>query len=82
MNPIESAGLDGPDPKGPDVTSIKCVTFAAPSSQIKPALYRRPALAKDAGVPADGTGSHRIAIGTDAEPFTDPDGFVSEATRV
>jgi predicted lactoylglutathione lyase len=55
------------------------VEFAAPSSQIKLALYRRRALAKDAGVPADGTGSHRIAIGSDAGPFTDPDGFVWEA---
>jgi catechol 2,3-dioxygenase-like lactoylglutathione lyase family enzyme len=53
----------------------KYVEFAAPSSNVKLALYGRRALAKDAGVPPDGTGSHRIAIASDAEPFTDPDGF-------
>ena len=45
---------------------------------IKLGLYKRRALAKDAGVPADGTGSHRIAIVSDLGPFTDPDGFVWE----
>lgn len=54
------------------------VEFAAPSSQIKLALYKRRALAKDAGVSPDGTGSHRIVICSDAEPFTDPDGFAWE----
>ena len=39
----------------------------------------RRALAQDAGVPPDSTGSHRVAIGTDADPFTDPDGFAWEA---
>ena len=39
----------------------------------------RGALAKDAGVPPEGTGSHRIAIGGDAGSFTDPDGFDREA---
>lgn len=42
------------------------------------ALYKRSALAKVAGVPADGSGSHRLAIVSDAGPFTDPDGFVWE----
>ena len=56
----------------------KYVQFDAPPSHIKLALYARAALAKDASVAPDGTGSHRIAIGTDAEPFTDPDGFVWE----
>jgi predicted lactoylglutathione lyase len=56
------------------------VEFAAPSTQIKLALYKRRALAKDAGVPPDGTGSHRIIIGSDAGAFTDPDGFAWEAT--
>ena len=42
------------------------------------ALYGRRAAAKDAGVSPDGTGSHRMAIGSDAEPFTDPDGFAWE----
>jgi hypothetical protein len=53
----------------------KYVEFAAPASHIKLALYKRRALAKDAGVPPEGTGSHRIAITSDAGPFTDPDGF-------
>ncbi len=42
------------------------------------ALYKRKALAKDAGVAPEGTGSHRIAIGSTAGAFTDPDGFVWE----
>ncbi|MGW7333411.1 glyoxalase [Streptomyces sp. NPDC054840] len=49
------------------------------SSPIKLALYKRRALAKDLGVPADGTGSHRIVLGSTAEAFTDPDGFSWEA---
>lgn len=53
----------------------KYVEFTAPSSAVKLALYGRRALAKDAGVAADGTGSHRLTIGSDAGPFTDPDGF-------
>jgi hypothetical protein len=53
----------------------KYVEFAAPSSPVKLALYGRRALAKDAGVSPDGTGSHRLMIGSDAGPFTDPDGF-------
>ena len=57
----------------------KYVEFAAQGSGIKLALYSRRAAAKDAGVPPEGTGSHRIAIGTDAGPFTDPDGFSWEA---
>ena len=42
-------------------------------------VYKRRALAKDAGVSPDGSGSHRLAIGSDAGPFTDPDGFAWEA---
>ena len=53
----------------------KYVEFDTPSSAVKLALYGRRALAKDAGVAADGTGSHRLMIGGDAGPFTDPDGF-------
>ena len=56
----------------------KYVEFAAPSSPVKLALYGRRALAKDAGAYPDGTGSHRLMIGSDAGPFTDPDGFVWE----
>jgi catechol 2,3-dioxygenase-like lactoylglutathione lyase family enzyme len=51
------------------------VEFATASGPVKFALYGRRALAKDAGVSPDGTGSHRLAIGSDAGPFTDPDGF-------
>jgi predicted lactoylglutathione lyase len=58
----------------------KYVEFDTPSSPVKLALYARRAAAKDAGVAPDGTGSHRIATGSDAGPFTDPDGFVWEAT--
>ncbi|MDR7085772.1 putative glyoxalase superfamily protein PhnB [Aeromicrobium panaciterrae] len=45
------------------------------TTNVKLALYGRKALAKDAGVPADGTGSHRIAINSDAGTFADLDGF-------
>jgi predicted lactoylglutathione lyase len=48
-------------------------------SRVKLALYGRRALAKDAGVPPEGDGSHRIVISGDAGTFTDPDGFVWEA---
>lgn len=49
------------------------------SSPVKLALYKRRALAKDLGVPADGTGSHCIVLGSTADTFTDPDGFAWEA---
>jgi hypothetical protein len=58
----------------------KYVEFATPASHVKLALYGRRALARDAGVPPEGTGSHRIAIASDAGLFTDPDGFAWEAT--
>jgi len=58
----------------------KYVQFATPSSPIKLALIKRRALAKTAGVDPEGTGSHRIVVGSDAGPFTDPDGFAWEAT--
>lgn len=54
------------------------VEFATPTSPVKLALYGRRALAKDAGVSPDGTGSHRILIRSDSGPFTDPDGFTWE----
>ena len=47
-------------------------------SQVKLALYGRRALAKDAGVGPDGTGSHRLAVVGDLGAFTDPDGFAWE----
>ena len=56
----------------------KYVEFATQASYVKLALYGRRALAKDAGVSPDGTGSHRIVLGSDAGPFTDPDGFAWE----
>ena len=57
----------------------KYVEFDTPSSPVRLALYSRRAAAKDAGVSPEGTGSHRIVIGSDAGPFTDPDGFAWEA---
>src|ERR1700738_870163 len=39
----------------------KYVEFATPSSPVKLGLYGRRALAKDAGVAPDGSGSHRLA---------------------
>jgi len=56
------------------------VEFDAGSSPVKLALYRRRALAKDLGLPPEGTGSHRITLGGDAGTFTDPDGFAWEVT--
>jgi predicted lactoylglutathione lyase len=54
------------------------VEFDAGASPVKLALYRRKALAKDAGVAPEGSGSHRIAVGGSGAPFTDPDGFAWE----
>lgn len=54
----------------------KYVEFATSPSPVKLSLYKRRGLAKVAGVDAEGSGSHRIKIGSDAGPFTDPDGFV------
>ncbi|HEY7632717.1 MAG TPA: hypothetical protein VH817_18575 [Thermoleophilaceae bacterium] len=51
------------------------------TKNIKLALYGRRALAKDAGVDPDGKGPHRIVVGSDAGPFTDPDGFAWEQPR-
>ncbi|MBN9113602.1 MAG: glyoxalase [Pseudonocardia sp.] len=53
----------------------KYVEFTTDGSPVGLGLYGRRALAKDAGVPADGTGSHRIVIGGDAGDLTDPEGF-------
>ncbi|MEV6773513.1 glyoxalase [Nocardia sp. NPDC051030] len=58
----------------------KYVEFATPGSAFKLALYPRKAAAKDAGVAIEGTGSHRFVIGSNVGPFTDPDGFVWEAS--
>jgi predicted lactoylglutathione lyase len=56
----------------------KYVEFAGPDGSVKLALYGRRALAKDAGVPPDGSGSHRIVINGETGPLTDPDGFAWE----
>jgi predicted lactoylglutathione lyase len=60
----------------------KYVEFAGSSSGVKLALYGRRALAKDAGVPPEGSGSHRITLVSDAGAFTDPDGFEWESIPV
>ncbi|MGY2875821.1 putative lactoylglutathione lyase [Marmoricola sp. URHA0025 HA25] len=56
----------------------KYVEFESGSEPVRLALYKRRALAKDAGVAPEGSGSHRLVIGSDLEPFTDPDGFAWE----
>jgi predicted lactoylglutathione lyase len=56
----------------------KYVEFDTAGSPLKLALYGRRAAAKDAGVPPDGSGSHRIVVRGDLGTFTDPDGFVWE----
>ncbi len=58
----------------------KYVEFATGPDTVKLSLYKRRALAKVAGVPADGTGSHRIVVHSPLGSFTDPDGFVWEAS--
>jgi hypothetical protein len=60
----------------------KYVEFAMPSSPVSLGLYGRRALAKDAGVSPDGTGSHRLVIGSDAGSFADPDGYAWEPAPV
>jgi predicted lactoylglutathione lyase len=54
----------------------KYVEFAGPAGSVKLALYGRRAAAKDAGVPPEGSGSHRLVIRGRSEDLTDPDGFV------
>ncbi|MBM7774926.1 putative glyoxalase superfamily protein PhnB [Actinokineospora baliensis] len=56
------------------------VEFDTGESPVKLALYRRKALAKDAGVTHDGTGSHRITLG--GGTFTDRDGFAWETSAM
>jgi uncharacterized glyoxalase superfamily protein PhnB len=57
----------------------KYAEFDTPGAAVKLALYPRKAAAKDAGVDATGSGSHRIAVTGDPGAFSDPDGFVWEA---
>ncbi|WP_328450429.1 MULTISPECIES: glyoxalase [unclassified Amycolatopsis] len=56
------------------------VEFA--TTGVKLGLYRRKALAKDAGVAPEGAGSHRIAVVGGVAPLTDPDGFTWEAAAL
>ncbi|WP_026378809.1 glyoxalase [Agromyces italicus] len=51
------------------------VDFETPGSPIGLGLYKRRALAKDAGVPEEGGGSHRLVISSAGGAYTDPDGF-------
>jgi catechol 2,3-dioxygenase-like lactoylglutathione lyase family enzyme len=51
------------------------VQFGPEKSPVTLALYKHRALAKVAGVSPEGGGSHRIVIGGEVGPFTDPDGF-------
>jgi uncharacterized glyoxalase superfamily protein PhnB len=57
----------------------KYVQFAG--GPVTLALYGRRALAKDAGVPEEGSGSHRLVLRGDAGVFTDPDGFAWEVAE-
>jgi hypothetical protein len=59
----------------------KYVEFDTQPGPVQLALYGHKALAKDAGVPPEGTGSHRVIINSDAGSFTDPDGFAWEACQ-
>ncbi|GAA2326386.1 hypothetical protein GCM10010246_04950 [Streptomyces cuspidosporus] len=56
------------------------VEFAADPGHVKLALYKRRALAKDVGVSAEGTGSHRLVLFGAAGPCLDPDGFAWQAS--
>jgi predicted lactoylglutathione lyase len=60
----------------------KYVEFETLGSAVKLALYSRRAAAKDAGVPPEGSGSHRVVVHGDGGQFTDPDGFLWEAQSV
>lgn len=57
----------------------KYTEFKAPEGKIQLALNGRKSLAKNAGVPPEGSGSHRIIISGDGGSFTDPEGFTWES---
>ncbi|GAA2671675.1 glyoxalase [Streptomyces lunalinharesii] len=57
----------------------KYVEFASAPGRVKLALYKRRALAKDVGVSAEGSGSHRLVLSGAASPCRDLDEFVWEA---
>lgn len=52
------------------------VDFDIAPSPVGLGLYTRKALAKVSAIAAEGSGSHRISLSSDAGKFTDPDGFV------
>ncbi|WP_275460742.1 glyoxalase [Streptomyces noursei] len=58
----------------------KYVEFASAPGHVKLALYKRRGLAKDVGVSAEGTGSHRLVLSGAASPCRDLDDFVWEAS--
>jgi predicted lactoylglutathione lyase len=60
----------------------KYAEFDTPGSTVKLALYPRKAAAKDAGVDAAGSGSHRLVVAGELGSFTDPDGYVWESAGV
>ncbi|MFE6965640.1 glyoxalase [Agromyces sp. NPDC057679] len=51
------------------------VEFENQAGAIQLGLYRRGPLAKDAGVPEEGSGSHRLVLVGGGSTVTDPDGF-------
>ncbi len=57
----------------------KYVEFEPAGGAVTLALYKRSGLAKEFGVSPDGTGAHRMALGSNSAAMTDPDGFVWEA---
>jgi hypothetical protein len=72
MTSIESVTLEVTDPAA-------AADFYGGASGLDTQVRLRASDAKDAGVPPEGSGSHRLVIGSDAGPFTDPDGFAREA---
>lgn len=58
----------------------KYVEFEPGSGTVTLGLLPRKALAKDAGVPVEGSGSHRVVLVGGTTAATDPDGFVWEPT--
>ncbi|GAA1506855.1 glyoxalase [Nocardioides humi] len=60
----------------------KYVEFERGSGTVTLGLLSRKGLAKDAGVPADGSGSHRVVLVGGSAAATDPDGFAWEPAAV
>jgi hypothetical protein len=58
----------------------KYVEFDLPGSPVTLALQSRRAVAKNAGVPPEGTGSHRLVVTGGLGSFSDPDGFAWEGS--